>query len=117
MATITPTSTVSDGVRSVTWTGITTTTDTPAALGPVNSGRKPLHGAVSFSGTFNGGTTALLQGSLDDVVYSTLTDIAGNAISATAAKLQEFVTSCVYFKPSVGSGATDNVNMTLVLRY
>jgi hypothetical protein len=117
MATITPVSAFTNNVRTATWTGITTTTDTPEAFGPINTGRGPVYGAVTFSGTFNGGTTAVLQGSIDGVVYATLTDIAGNAISATAAKMQEFVSSAMYFKPSVGSGVTDDVNVVVIFRY
>lgn len=116
MATITPTATVANGIRTVTWTGITTTTDTPEAYGPVNLSNGPLRGAVTQSGTFNGGTTGLLQGSVDGVVYATITDKAGQAISATAAKLQEFDSLCLYYKPSVGSGSADNVTFTMILR-
>lgn len=117
MATITPTSSLSNDARVITWTGITTTTDTPEAFGPVYSGRRPIYGAVSLAGTFAGGTTAALQGSVDGVVYSTLTDIAGNAVSGTAAKMQDFVTSALYFKPLVSGGSADNANVAMVLHY
>lgn len=115
MATITPTASTANGITTVTWTGITTTTDTPIAYGPVKLFNGPLRGAVTMSGTFNGGTTAVLQGSVDGTVYATLTDIAGNAISATAAKLQEFESMSLYYKPSVGSGSADDVTVTMIL--
>lgn len=116
MATISPVSAFSGAVQTVTWTGITTTTDTAAAYGPMNGGKGALRASVTFGGTFNGGTTALLQGSNDDVTYATLTDLAGNAISATAAKVQEFSSSVLYIKPSVASGSADNVNVVVAMR-
>lgn len=116
MATISPVSAMNGDVQVVTWTGITTTTDTAEALGPLNKGRGAVRAAVTFSGTFNGGTTAVLQGSVDGVVYATLTDVAGNAISATAAKMQEFTSAALYFKPLVTAGSADNVDVAVAFR-
>lgn len=116
MATISPVSALTGDVQTYTWTGITTTTDTPSAVGPINKGKGAIRAAVTFGGTFNGGTTAVLQGSIDGTTYATITDVAGNAVSATAAKLQEFTSSCIYFKPAVTSGSADNVNVVLAMR-
>lgn len=115
MATIDPVSAMSEGVQTVTWTGITTTTDTPTAFGPMNRGIGARRASVTISGTFDS-TTGVLQGSNDGVVYATLTDLAGNAISATAAKIQEFSSSVLYLKPGVSGGGTDNLDFVVVMR-
>lgn len=114
MATINPTTGSVGDVVTATWTGVTTTTDTPTALN-TSRGKGAIRASVTFGGTF-GGATAVLQGSNDDVTYATLTDLAGNAISATAAKIQEFSSSCIYFKPSVTGGTGDNVNIVIAFR-
>lgn len=116
MATISPIAATNGEVQVVTWTGITTTTDTPAAYGPLNTGKGAIRAACMMSGTFNGGTTAVLQGSIDGTVWATVIDVNGDAVSATAAKLQEFTSSALYFKPSVGSGSTDNVDCSVLFR-
>ena len=114
MATITPTVTITDNVPSVTWTGITTTTDTPSAFAIQDQAGLAM--SVQFAGTFNGGTTAVLQGSNDGSTYTTLKDVLGNSVSATAAALFEVSSSVRYIKPSVSSGSADNVNVIVVLR-
>lgn len=115
MATITPALSRATNVQIVTWTGITTTTDTATGFQP--GGKGAVHGAcVGFSGTFAGGTTAVLQGSIDGTTYFTLTDLAGQAVSATAAKMQEFKSSAVYFKPLVTAGSADDVTVTVAFR-
>lgn len=116
MADISPVRVLVGDVVTVTWTGITTTTDTPLAYGPMLSGKGARYAAVTFGGTFNGGTTAVLQGSNDGTTWATLTDIAGNAISATAAKVQEFSSSVLYLRPAVSGGSADNVNVVVALR-
>lgn len=116
MATVDPVSSMSGIVQIVTWTGITTTTDTPTAYGPLNRGPGALRAAITFSGTFAGGTVTTLLGSVDGVVYATVTDRNGNAVSATAAKMQEFTSSALYFKPSVASGAADNADVSIAFR-
>lgn len=115
MATITPTSTVNGEVRTINWTGVTTSTDTPTAVGPFNKGQGLNRASVLFAGTF-GGATAVLHGSIDGTTYGPLYDIGGNAISATAAKVQDFTSSMLYFKPVVTGGTGDNVDITIVAR-
>ena len=115
MATISPVSAMSGDIQTVTWTGLSTTGDTAEAYGPVNRGKGATRAAVTISGTF-GGATGVLQGSIDGVVYATLTDLAGNAVSATAAKLQEFTSACLYFKPAVSGGTGDDLNFAVAFR-
>lgn len=114
MATITPAVTITDSVPSVTWTGITTTTDTPSAFAV--QGQSGLAMSIQFAGTFNGGTTAVLQGSNDGSTYTTLKDILGNNVSTTAAALFEVSSSVRYIKPAVSAGSSDNVNVIVVMR-
>lgn len=115
MATISPVSAMSGEVQTVTWSGISTTTDTVTAYGPVNKGLGARRAAITFGGTF-GGATAVLQGSIDGVTYATLTDLAGNAVSATAAKMQDFTSAAVYFKPAVSGGTGDDIDVVVVFR-
>lgn len=114
MATITSVSAVTGDVNTITWTGVSTV-DTATAIGPLNKGKGAIRAAVTFGGTF-GGATVVLQGSVDNVTFATLTDLAGNAVSATAAKVQEFSSSALYFKPVVSGGAGDDVNIVLAMR-
>lgn len=115
MATISPVSAMSGEVQTVTWTGLSTSTDTAAAYGPMNKSKGALRAAVTFSGTF-GGATVLLTGSIDGTNYATLTDKNGNAISATAAKVQEFTSSVLYLKPTSSGGTGDNINIVVAMR-
>ena len=115
MATISPTSSMTGDVQLITWSAVTTTTDTPVACGPLNKSKGALRAAVTFGGTF-GGATAVLQESIDGTTYATLTDLAGNAVSATAAKIQEFTSAALYFKPSVTGGTGDNVDIVVAFR-
>lgn len=115
MATISPVTAMNGEIQTVTWTGISTTLDTTVPYGPMNKGKGAVRAAVTFGGTF-GGATAVLQGSIDGVTYATLTDLAGNAISATAAKVQEFTSSVLYIKPSVTGGTGDNVDVVVAFR-
>lgn len=115
MATISPVSTMSGEVRIVTWSDISTTGDTVTAVGPFDKGPGAKRASVVFGGTF-GGATAVLHGSVDGTVFAPLYDIGGNAISATAAKIQDFTSSCLYFKPVVTGGAGDDVDVVLVMR-
>lgn len=115
MATIAPTVAVNGEVVTLTWSGVTTTTDTPTAYGPMIKGKGARFASVTFGGTF-GGATGVLQGSNDNTTYGTFTDLAGNAVSATAAKIQEFSSSALYIKPAVTGGTGDNVDIVVVLR-
>lgn len=115
MATITPAIVTTLPLSPyILWADITTTTDTVTAW-QVNN-QNALAGAVQFTGTFAGGSTAVLQGSIDGVTYATLKDVFGNSISCTAAGLFEFSTSCPYIKPAVTGGAADDVDVYVIFR-
>lgn len=116
MATITPVlDTPAEGAARQTWTGITTTTDAPAAVGPIR-GQGYRRATVQFSGTFAGGSSASLMGSNDGTTFCVLDDINGDAITVTAASIKEFGTSALYIKPQVLSGAGDNVDCIVIAR-
>jgi hypothetical protein len=114
MATITPVSSQSKDVSLTTWTGVSTA-DTATAIGPMNRGVGAKRASVTFTGTF-GGATVVLQGSNDGTNWGTLTDLAGNEISVTAAAVREFSSSCLYIRPSSSGGAGDNVDVVLAQR-
>lgn len=116
MATISPVyDAPGHGAVRWTWTGITTTTDAPAAVGPI-TGHGFRTSSVQFSGTFAGGSSASLMGSNDGTNYFILDDINGDAITVTAGALKEFSTSALYVKPQVLSGAGDDVDCITISR-
>lgn len=99
-----------------TWTGITTTSDTAAAiaLNATNgSGHKRI--TMQAGGTFAGGSSLTLHGSLDGVNYSVLEDKNGDAAALTGAGIAEYDTCAVFVKPVVTSGSADNVNVILAV--
>lgn len=95
------------------WSALATGDD-GAPVTPIGSG--PLAGAVQFTGTFAGGTTAVLEGTVDGTNWATLKDLQGDAISVTAAGIVEFSTAVAQFRPSVSGGASDSVDVTVVTR-
>lgn len=117
MATITPTTTFDPdrNALKVTWTGITTTTDTPVSYSVKGNGGHV--GFVQFSGTFAGGSSASLTHSGDNTNFTAMVDNdgAGTAIVATAAKCFNFSTNALYIKPAVVSGSADDVNVDVWL--
>lgn len=112
MATITPTTAFDGSAQVVTWTGLTTTTDTAEAFATKGG---MLAASVYLGGTFGGGTTAL-QGSEDGTNYVTLKDINGTAVSATSAARFEVSSATRYIKPVQTGGTGDNANITVTLR-
>jgi hypothetical protein len=114
MAAINHTKSMSGDVQLATWTGVSTA-DTMDAIGPMNKGIGARRASVTFSGTF-GGATLTLQGSNDGTNWGTLTDLAGNAISVTAAAVREFSTSCLYVRPASSGGTGDNVDVVVAMR-
>lgn len=103
----------SDQGSLVTWETVTTG-DTGNPFEP--SGNGGSSAGVQISGTFNGGTTAVLQGSNDGTNWATATDRAGNAISATAAAVFDAVLPFRYVRPSVGSGSSDDIDVVIFFR-
>jgi hypothetical protein len=76
----------------------------------------PIGGAqvgVQMIGTFGG--AVVLQGTVDGVNWVTLNDIAGTAVSLTAAGYFEISTSVVAVRPSAAAGVSDvDVYLTVV---
>lgn len=113
MATITPeTNNIAPGVNTVTWETLTEA-DTGAAFAPGST--DPLAGSVQVIGTF-GGATVILQGSNDGTNWVGLNDVAGNAISLTAAGAAEFSTAMAYIRPSASGGSSQDVDVIVSLR-
>lgn len=115
MAVITPTMTKAAGggspnVYIVSW----------AAMGNADTGTEvQMSGAsdrsVQIEGTF-GGATVVIQGSNDGTNWQSLTDPQGNAISTTAAKLEQISELTRYVRPSTSGGVGTSVNVTLLLK-
>ena len=81
--------------------------------------------SVHIYGTFSGGTTVVLQGSNDpranpdhadhaSAVWTGLTDAQGNAISVTAAAIEQVLENPLWIRPSVASGSSDSITVSLV---
>ena len=71
---------------------------------------------VQIDGTFDT-ATVVLQGSNDGTTYFTLTDPQGNAISKTAAALEQVSELTRFIRPSTsGGGGSQSVNVRLLLK-
>lgn len=70
--------------------------------------------AIEFTGTF-GGATVVLQGSVL-TTWATLKDLGGTAISATSAAWQSVREQPRYVRPSAGSGSSQSLTATLLVR-
>lgn len=69
---------------------------------------------VQFIATTAGAATAILEGSMDDVTYFTLTDGQGNAISFTASGGEMVAENVLHYRvrlATVGSGADWTIHM------
>lgn len=116
MATISPTlSDISgDGnVRKIVWAALTTTNDNGSPAEWIQwAGR-----CVQFNGTFGVGGTIKLQGSNDGTNWYDLADAQGNAISKTAAGIEQVLEMTQFVRPFVSAGdGTTNLTATLVMR-
>ena len=105
-----PSSAVAD---IITWSGIITN-DTVNRWEIHNA--TAVAGSVQITGTFNGGTTAVLQVSNDGTTWFTADDVQGDAVSATAAAFFELSLTARYVRMSVASGSSDSITAVLVLR-
>lgn len=113
MATVTPTTTYSDKIYTVTWTGIVTG-DTVVSAEIAHS---PSDLIMQVFGTFNGGTSATMTGSVDDTNFvAGLVDVTGTAVAFTAAGGASLRDAWRYFKPAVASGSADSVTVLLLAR-
>lgn len=100
------------GVPRVVWDGIVTG-DTINSFKVMQ--QYGLAGSVQISGTF-GGATVTLQHSNDGTNWFTAKDLQGNNITATANAIFEISLSSAYFRPSVASGSSNDIDVIMVLR-
>ena len=110
MATITPTFNKTNNCIIVTWKNMSSA-DTAIAHAVLSKHVDP---CVQFEGTFAGGTTATMQGSISGTAYSPCLNSVRAAASATAAALAEITTSTPYYKPVVTAGTGDSVTISLI---
>ena len=101
-----------DDANVVTWTPLTSANNVGAAVeAPGMSDR-----SVQFSGTWDS-ATAVLQGSNDGTTWFTLTDPQGNAISATADKLEMIEELTRYIRPSTsGGGGSQSISCIVLMK-
>lgn len=104
---------VQSGVLQTTWANMgIADVGTPDELA-----RYPLHsvqigsGTVAGPGNTFGGATVVLQGSDDGVIYFTLRDVLGNAVSATVAARFDLEDVPNFIRPSSSGGAGTNVTV------
>lgn len=73
--------------------------------------------SVAFTGTFGTGGTIKFEGSNDGTNYFEITDPQGNAISKTAASLEQGTEIVRYYRPRVSAGdGTTSLTCTLYMR-
>lgn len=114
MADISPTKSIVDGVPTLRWDDVSTSTDTPLKFAITE--QWGLAGVVQATGTF-GGASVALQMSNDGTNWATIKDLQGDAIALTGAtSMSEFTCSAAYIRPSVTGGTSDNVDVIVVLR-
>jgi gamma-glutamyltranspeptidase len=89
------------------------TGDTLVGLATPNGSAR--NASVQIGGTF-GGATVTLQASNDGTTYFAIKDMHGTNISATAAGGFEFVSSAAFLRPTIASGSTNSVVVSVVLR-
>lgn len=101
-----------EDVPVLTWEGAATGDDLiPYGI----SEQAGIAGSVQIDGTF-GGATVTLEASNDGVTFFPLSDLQGNAISATAAAFFDFTTAAALIRPAISGGSGDSLNIRLTLR-
>ena len=115
MATVDPTYTRPTALAAtvVSWAGIVTADTVTSWEVQGQSGETA---ALSLTGTWNGGTTALFQISNDGTVWFTADDWEGTAISSTANGFWRLPITARYCRINVAAGSADSITATLVLR-
>ena len=115
MATITPgVEKISPRAHVVTWAGIATG-DTCTAIDVERY--SPYFIMAQAKGTFAGGTSIAMQGSLDGgTTWAAIDDMGGDVIALTAAGLAELSVAPTKIRPSVTAGTADSVTVLLLLR-
>ena len=97
-----------------TWTAVTSADTFVAVGGPELSDYSDRN--VQWGGTFDS-ATVLVQGSNDASNYISLTDPQGNALSKTAAAIEQIVENTLFIKPSAsGGGGSQSLTVILVAR-
>ena len=110
MAVITPSfNTVLERLVQVTWANMTTG-DT-AAVHTIRGKNDLL--TVQAEGTFSGGTRISLTGSVSNVAFIAATDMTQIAIAFTGNAACGVLEPFTYWKPTIASGSSDNVTVTL----
>jgi len=107
------------GVKLVTWTGLTKTTDDTGAwyrnIGP-RFGDKSVH----VFGTFGTGGTVAIQGSNEAENITSnpiLNDAQGNALSVSTGKIEQILENPAHIRPAVSAGdGTTNLTVILCIR-
>lgn len=100
-----------NSVQLITWAGLSEADSSPAPFeGPEWADR-----SVQIVGTFNGGTV-VMEGSNDGTNWATLTDPQGNAISKTAAGIEQIEEVTRYMRPKVSAGTGLTINVILLVR-
>lgn len=74
---------------------------------------KPDLVSVQAEGTFSGGTTVKLQGSVAGVTYSDAKTAAMGNLAITANTASGILEAYPYWKPTIASGSSDNVTITM----
>jgi len=114
MADISPTKSIVDGVPTLRWDDVSTTTDTPLKF--TITEQWGLAGCVQAVGTL-GGATVALQMSNDGTNWASIKDLQGTVVALSAVtQISEFTCSAAYIRPSVTGGTGDNVDIIVVLR-
>ncbi len=97
-----------------TWTPLTTTNANGSAL---LATRDSGDNTVQVTGTFGVGGTIVLQGSVDGTNWYTLNNLAGSAVSFTAAGLSGVAEAPPYIRPFItGGDGTTSLTVVLVKR-
>jgi len=112
MATITPQSNPTNSPGTlIKWEGAATGDTINSFLA---NGYERVAATVQISGTF-GGATAKLQASLDGTNWFDMTDMQGNAVSATSASMFEVTTKALYLRPSISGGTSDSIDVLVMV--
>lgn len=113
---------VQDRTKVLAWEGLTTN-DTGRPLNIGLWADKSVH----FLGNFGSGATVVLQGSNDpranpahadhaSAEWVTLTDPQGNALSKTAAGLEQVMENVWWIRPSVTGGTSPDIDVVIKMK-
>lgn len=110
MAVITPTYNILlDSLVVATWANMTTG-DT---ANPHFVQGRPALVSVQANGTFSGGTSVKLQGSVTGATYSNASTSALGNLAFTASGASGVLEAYPYWKPTIASGSSDSVTVSM----